>query len=331
MVQFFLMALLQDSSLTTNGHLRPFDIRRDLNPVADLVEMCFNETLDADGQRYLRQMRDAARSPGFLRWAGSMDPGSTPMSGFVWVEDGLLVGNLSIIPFTLWKQRCFLIANVAVHPDFRRKGIARALTKEAKNFSIRKNAYATWLHVREENDPAHHLYEIEGFMERARRSTWHSLPGQQPIALDPPRGVTLGPRRSFIWSKQEEWLKRVYPAELTWHLPLQLGPMKPGIMEMISSWLSLSSMKHWAAYRGDEVLATVTFQPMGGFADMLWLSAPENFDNWAVGALLAYARRRLPTNRALAVDFPAHVGEDAFRSAGFALHQTLIWMETRHR
>jgi len=50
----------------------PFDIRRDLDPVADLVETCFAETLDEDGKRYVRQMHSAARNPGYLRWASAV-------------------------------------------------------------------------------------------------------------------------------------------------------------------------------------------------------------------------------------------------------------------
>jgi hypothetical protein len=55
-----------DSSTSSSG-LRPFDVRRDLNQVADLVEQCFADTLDPDGQHYLGQMRAAAGNPAYLR------------------------------------------------------------------------------------------------------------------------------------------------------------------------------------------------------------------------------------------------------------------------
>src|SRR3972149_2661349 len=107
------------------SQLRPFDLRRDLLPVADLVELCFAESLDADGRLYIRQMRQAAAGPGMA--LGS----ATSMSGFVWVEEGSLVGNLSLIPHHYGRRRLYLIANVAVHPDHRRHGIARTLTQAA--------------------------------------------------------------------------------------------------------------------------------------------------------------------------------------------------------
>lgn len=37
------------------SNLRSFDMRRDLLAVADLVELCFKDSLDADGRMYIRQ------------------------------------------------------------------------------------------------------------------------------------------------------------------------------------------------------------------------------------------------------------------------------------
>ena len=94
------------SSAPQSGNLRPFNVARDLKQVADLVELCFADTLDYDGQRYLRQMRSAARNPGYLRWAGLIaERAPLPLSGYVWVEDGQLVGNLTLIPYYLWSNR----------------------------------------------------------------------------------------------------------------------------------------------------------------------------------------------------------------------------------
>lgn len=321
------MAVTANTTTSMTGFLRPFDIRRDLNAVADLVELCFSETLDSDGQRYLRQMRDAARNVRFLRWASSVtDPSSLPMNGFVWVEDGRLVGNLSIIPFNVYNRRSFLIANVAVHPDYRRKGIARALTLEAQEYARRRNAASTWLHVREENNAAKRLYVSQGFRERARRTTWYSVPDTNP-RVDPPSSVQFGLRRPSHWNWQKGWLERIYPSELTWHLPIKINSFRPGVFETIGSWLSGNTKRHWAATRSNDLLAVLTWQYSRSYNDYLWLAVPPNFNEEAVRALLTYVRRYLPPYRLISLDFPAHVGEEAIRSAGFEIHQTLIWME----
>lgn len=52
-------------------------------------------------------------------------------SGFVWEENGQIIGNLSLIPSTKGGRRVVVIANVAVHPDHRRRGIAHELTQRA--------------------------------------------------------------------------------------------------------------------------------------------------------------------------------------------------------
>jgi GNAT superfamily N-acetyltransferase len=118
------------------GHLRKLDVRRDLEAVADLVEVCFADTLDADGRRYLRQMRDTAQRSQLLRWTNALNEYSPhPMTGYVWEEDGQIIGNLSLIPFRSKGERCYLIANVAVDPLQRDRVIARALTVAALEHS----------------------------------------------------------------------------------------------------------------------------------------------------------------------------------------------------
>lgn len=95
--------LVMDSSaaVAQDAHLRPLDVTHDLMDVASLIEYCFASTMDPDGQEYLRQMRRMARDANFLRWAsGLAERAGTPMSGFVWEDQGRVVGNLSLIPLT---------------------------------------------------------------------------------------------------------------------------------------------------------------------------------------------------------------------------------------
>ena len=113
-------------------HLRALNILRDLPAVADLIELCFSNTMDSEGQRYVQDMRRAGRDDSFLRWATKMtETTSLPLTGYIWEENGKIVGNASLVPFRRKNERIYLIANVATHPDFRRRGIARALTERA--------------------------------------------------------------------------------------------------------------------------------------------------------------------------------------------------------
>src|SRR6185295_13058974 len=97
----------------TNDHpnMRPLNVLRDLPAVADLIELCFSSTMDNDGQRYLSDMRRASRDDSFLSWASHMsETASLPMAGFVWEQDGSIVGNSSLIPFRDRGKRVYLIA-----------------------------------------------------------------------------------------------------------------------------------------------------------------------------------------------------------------------------
>jgi beta-lactamase class A len=86
-------------------HLRPLNVLRDLSEVADLIELCLSPTMDNDGQRYLSDMRRASRDDSFLRWASRMtETASLPLMGYVWEQDGRIIGNASLIPFDKGKR-----------------------------------------------------------------------------------------------------------------------------------------------------------------------------------------------------------------------------------
>ena len=82
------------------------------------------------------------------------------------------------------------ITNVAVSPDFRRQGIARALIAElTAKAGENKLAFVT-LEVRESNAAARALYESEGFEQVGRRPRYYVLPCEDALilrrALNPP-------------------------------------------------------------------------------------------------------------------------------------------------
>jgi GNAT superfamily N-acetyltransferase len=323
------MATLSNLLLSTASqkHLRPFDPRRDLGPVADLVEQCFADTLDPDGERYLQHMRLAAKNPSFLRWASvAAEFSSVPMNGYVWEEDGKIVGNVSLIPFIMHANRYYLIANVAVHPDYRRHGIARKLTLQAVDHARRRGAPRAWLHVRENNEAAIQLYQSLGFQEQARRTTWYT---QRDIpTATPPNGVRVVLRQGNHWSAQNKWLARDYPSEVTWHLPFSKNTLRPGLLGILYRALSGSYARQWSVLSGNRLLGVLAWQPSGNFADTLWLSTSREDEETAAYALLLYARQHLSPRRPLSLDYPAHRVDESMQSAGFYIHQTLIWMST---
>ena len=307
------------------AHIRPMNVLRDLSAVADLIELCFSSTMDNDGQRYLSDMRRASRDDSFLNWASHMaETASMPLTGYVWEEEGRIVGNASLIPFRDHGKRVYLIANVATHPEFRRRGIGRALTDRAMQQARLKNASAVWLHVREDNPGAITLYEGLGFQEIARRTAWYA--GTERSFLGPDTGVSIVPRHPRFWPLQLSWLNQIYPENLAWYHSWNLHSLRPGFWNSLYLFFIDTQIKQWAAVRGQELLATVSWMPQGGRSETLYAAVLEGADGEALTRLLIHAQRVLAHYSGLSLDFPAGVLTEAIRAAGFHPRRTLLWM-----
>jgi ribosomal protein S18 acetylase RimI-like enzyme len=307
-------------------HLRPLNVLRDLSAVADLIELCFSPTMDNDGQRYLSDMRRASRDDSFLRWASHMsETASLPLMGYVWEEDGRIIGNASLIPFRHKGKRIYLIANVATHPDYRRRGIGRALTERVMKQARDKRAASIWLHVRDDNPGAIELYQELGFQEITRRTTWQASPEHRLISHD--TTIKIVPRHPRFWPLQQEWLQRLYPGELSWYQSWNIHSLRPGIWNWIYLLFIDFNVKQWAAVRNDELLATLTWMPQGGRSESLFAgTGSSQVSGEALAALLIHARRMITYPPYLTLDYPAGEMVEAIQSAGFHPRRTLLWM-----
>ena len=144
--------------------VRRFDPYRDIESVVEITVAAFGDWLGPDGQAVLAEWRRMARMKSIwwsLYWLG-WDARSV-MTGFVWVEDARVVGNVSLRRASNWGG--FLIGNVAVHPDWQRRGIASALMQAALEDVVTRGGRWVGLDVRVDNDVARRLYERLGFYE----------------------------------------------------------------------------------------------------------------------------------------------------------------------
>lgn len=99
---------------------------------------------------------------------------------FCWVAevDGRLAGSL-----TLWDVVGEgEIANVAVHPDFWRQGIGRALVQTALDKAAELGFARVMLEVRASNEAAQTLYRSFGFEEDGRRRAYY-VNGEDAILM----------------------------------------------------------------------------------------------------------------------------------------------------
>jgi len=73
--------------------------------------------------------------------------------------------------------------NVAVHPDFRRQGVAEALVNKLVENLKRMGSHCLTLDVRASNAPAIALYEKLGFSEIGRRKNYYRNPREDALIL----------------------------------------------------------------------------------------------------------------------------------------------------
>jgi ribosomal protein S18 acetylase RimI-like enzyme len=307
-------------------NLRSLNALRDLPAVADLIELCFSSTMDSDGRQYVQDMRRAGKDNSFVRWANrAIETTSLPLSGYVWEENGKIVGNASVIPFKRGKQRVYLIANVAVHPDHRRKGIARTLTERAITHAREKNVTEIWLHVRDDNPGAIDLYTKLGFVERARRTSWHAYTDPHPPTLA--TDVTISGRKPGDWPTQLDWLLHLYPERLAWHRNWSFNSLRPGLWNWLYLLFVDLNIRQWTAIKKGRMEAALAWIPYGRGESLFAATVPGS-DPAALTALLLQARRELfHSYSSVALEFPVSEFDDAIQSAGFKPLRTLIWMQ----
>jgi ribosomal protein S18 acetylase RimI-like enzyme len=329
-----MIATLRTGSIESQNNLRAIDPRQDMNQVADLVELCFADTLDTEGKDYIKQIRRAANNPAYVHLAGALgDRSPMPLAGFVWEENKRIVGNLTMIPYYPYGKHYYLIANVAVHPNFRRNGIARSLTNRAIEQARNRKADMVWLHVREENQAAYHLYKTLGFKENARRTTWmiqnnnHEVQhGQIPSLSSANHDTLIRSRKNVDWTLQKKWLEWAYPAELTWQLPINYRSIQPGLSGMLYRYFFENQVKQWSVRNGSNLLGVVSWVRTHQYTDNLWLAIPPDAEKQPVTRLLSLIFCKLPHQKPISLDYPAGRVVEALQEVGFVAHQTLVWM-----
>ena len=98
---------------------------------------------------------------------------------FLVCEDGAVTGYIGM-------YLCFdeaSITNVAVSPEFRKRGYGELLVKAAKEAAKAAGAVAILLEVRQSNEPAISLYKKLGFEELGIRKNFYEHPVEDAIIM----------------------------------------------------------------------------------------------------------------------------------------------------
>jgi GNAT superfamily N-acetyltransferase len=297
----------------TSSGLRPVNLRTDLVPLADLIELAFADTMDSSGRAAVREMRSLSHlGPGLSVLLGMNDLAQGVGLGFVWIEDGRLVGNTSIYPANLPGGSSWIIANVAVHPDYRGRGIARQLVQTSLE-TIRRRSRSpkvtAVLQVEADNEVAFHLYERLGFVPERSWTQWRrSSTTRTPQQFSDP-SIYITRRRPNEWRAEYALAQRLRPAAkggMGWLRPLYAGLFKRSLWKRLSDLASMRSFERLVIRGDQEDLRAVMWIESGFAASSVQLTMMVEPDYQGVydEALINLATRRYSLRSALTIEHP---------------------------
>ena len=221
-------------SIPTRG-LRPINSLHDLVGVTTLIERSFADDMDAMGRSNMREMRWMGTLFGWMDWFAP--PGQGMLPGYVWVEDDRIVGNVTVRKLSTF-GRGWMIGNVAVAPEWRRRGIARQMM-EASIELVRHNQ-GNWiaLQVRTDNDAARHLYQTLGFADTGELVSLEcralSAGRAAPAATTASR---IRPARSADMDQLYMLAQSIVPDSVRWAEPVYRSLFDVGLARSLADWL----------------------------------------------------------------------------------------------
>lgn len=307
-------------------HIRPINLRRDLTQIADLIEVAFAGQMDAEGRDYLRHIRQISRSlGGYIMDGNSPESSQLPFHGFLWEENGRIIGNLTLILVRKQAIRTYFIANVAVLPEYRGKGIARQLTDRAIAHVADQKGKRIYLQVRADNTIAQHIYRDSGFAAFDCRTTWFftgNKRAHEPVI--PP--VKVIRRNRADWPQQKEWLNLIYPPDISWNLPYNIERLAPDPITSLSNFFNGFSSRSWSVWQDNRLIGVATWESGFTGSDYVWLATSPAWEDNTIRSLLPSITSRVCRPQRLMINYPSGRGASAFTDCGLQEMNTLIWM-----
>ena len=317
--------------------VRPFDLGRDLHPVARLIADAFADELDVQGEAALRELRIMGHMSGLVRLlARSTGEFQDVFNGFVWIEDGKLVGNVTVQRATSGSGR-WQIANVAVDPNYRGRGISRSLMETALEYVQEMGGTWAVLQVREQNQIARGLYDrlhfesMGGSVEmRCARvpkiNTQPALPGLAPFSAAD--STLLYDLANSEQSAESQWWRAARRADFD-------IPFEQSIGEWISRVAGRDRIYRMAMRdftgRFESALLLTARRWKGEHSLQLWVrpEAQERYERrmilWALHALQEY-----PTWPVTTTLNTTHTGaQTVLKEFGFQARTTLLTMRRK--
>ncbi len=303
--------------------IRPINTTRDMPKVLRLLNQVFSPTLDAEGRRALNRM---GNQPPFAIRLNRL--GQKFAAGYVYEVDGQIIGNVSIIPTTVNGR--VIIANVAVHDEYRRNGIANQLMEAALDHLQHRAVRHVLLQVDVDNHGALQLYHNLHFKTIGTTTFWTANPGSwREIAS--PSDVPIRPLQGKEFRDAYNLDLQTYPIDLNWPDPININTYRQGFLKVIDQFFNGKSSESWAVASNGNLLALGSIWTEWGQANRLSLRVDEKYQDELLAPLFAKLLRRLRFMRRRSVviehqmDDP--LAKDMLLSANFYAKRHLTTMK----
>jgi len=313
---------------------RPLNLRTDIPRVLALLNLVFQSSLHADGRRRLKSL-SLSQYPWPLLYLRQWWRGAVP--GFVWEEEREIVGNVSLL--TTSRPQRYLIANVAVHPAYRRQGIARLLMEAALDHVEEQGGGEVLLQVKHDNAAAIRLYETLGFATVGRVTSWVSsysrvLPPAVAVSERSPDrfdGFLLRPLRRSEWRAAWQLDRESMHPDLNWPVPAPPDTYRRGWLQQLNELLNGRQIETWVAEDPAGTMAGLgTIVGEWGRAHTLRLRVRPAWQGEIEPALLAKLLRRVRhlARREIRMEHPAadETTNTLLQAANFRRQRTLTVM-----
>jgi GNAT superfamily N-acetyltransferase len=238
--------------------LRPLDAAHDLGGVAMVIAEAFRNEMDPAGERAVREMRRIGQLGPLAWWLDLFAPlGEGFFPGFVWLEEGRIVGNATVRRATAFGPG-YIVGNVAVLPEYRGRGIGRALMAACIAYARDESGAWVALEVRADNVPARHLYLSLGFQQtgavmQLRREA--NTPMQ--MLTDTSTNVRIRTPHSGEGSAIFSLAQSATPDGLRWADPLRESDFSASWDRRFDLWLSGRSEAWWAAESNGKIVGAI--------------------------------------------------------------------------
>lgn len=222
---------------------RPINLRKDSGQVLGLLDLAFGPLPGGQGRRILSGNPRA--DLGFLIGGGIGDYFRGTAPGMVWEENGRIIGTLSLLSSS--KPGRYLVANVAVHPEHRRRGIATGLMNATMEYVEKHGGREIMLQVERNNEAALRLYSLLRFKKVGEVNRWESRTGHlRSLRSSIPEGVRF---RVLSGSDREAATvleRKCMPADLHWPNPPSPSRFRLGLWRRLGDLLNGRRNNYWA-------------------------------------------------------------------------------------